>query len=172
MDGILSTPFPGQLFVGDPGDHLVHIHIGLRAAAGLEDGQRELIIVLAPADRLGRILDGIAQLYVQSVGAIDARGGLFDSSLRMDDLQRHPLMLGKGEVLQAALRLRPPVSLGGDFDGPDGIGFGACLGHCELLLCPPNPRKAQEVRPNRGCDTLWAGSCRRWTHRPNRLSAR
>ena len=38
--------------------HLVGVHVGRGAAAGLEDVDDELVVVLAVDDLLGRLLDG------------------------------------------------------------------------------------------------------------------
>jgi hypothetical protein len=129
MNRLLAAARARQRFIGDPGDHFVDVHIGLRAAARLENGQRELVVILACPDRGGGTLDRLGERCPQPVLAVDPRSRLFHRGLRVDDLDRHALVRGEGEVGQAALRLRAPIGVGRDFDGADGIGFGARLGH-------------------------------------------
>ena len=42
---------------GEVADHLIDVHVRLRATAGLPDAQRELIVVLACLDRLTGLFD-------------------------------------------------------------------------------------------------------------------
>ena len=46
-------------FVGAVGDHLVDVHVGLGAGAGLPDHQREVIVELAVDHLLRRLDDGV-----------------------------------------------------------------------------------------------------------------
>ncbi len=129
MDRLLPAARTGEPFVRDPCDHLVDVHVRLGAAAGLEDGQRELFVIVALADCRCGGFDGVGQLPVQPVLAIDARGGLFHRGLCMDDLDRHALVSGEWEVFQTALRLRPPIGAARHIDRSDGVGFGSRVGH-------------------------------------------
>ena len=54
-----------ELLVGDPGDHLVGVHVRRGAAAGLEDVDDELVVVLAVGDRLRGLDDRLAELGVE-----------------------------------------------------------------------------------------------------------
>ncbi len=51
MDLPLHSALAAQQFAGAVGDHLVHVHVGLRTAAGLPDDQRKLGVV-SPGDHL------------------------------------------------------------------------------------------------------------------------
>ena len=51
-----------ELLVGDARDHLVGVHVGRGAAAGLEDVEDELVVVLALGDRLRGLDDRRAEL--------------------------------------------------------------------------------------------------------------
>src|SRR5206468_10071536 len=77
-----------------------------------------------------RLLDDFGDLGVEAANAgVDPRRRLFDETERMDDLERHLLLLAEGKVLDRALGLRPPISVGGNFDRPEAVGFGAGVGH-------------------------------------------
>ena len=129
MDRALAATRARQLLVGDTRDHFVDVHIGLRAAAGLEDGQGEFLVELARADRGRGIFDRGDDRCIEPVLAVGPCRGLLHCGLAVNDTQRHLLVRGKGEVLQAALRLRAPICRAGNFDRSDGIGFGARLAH-------------------------------------------
>ena len=47
MNGLLGAEFAAENLVGAIGDHLVQIHVRLRAGAGLPDHQRKMIIEAA-----------------------------------------------------------------------------------------------------------------------------
>ncbi len=56
MHRLLGAEFAAQHFIGAIGDHLVEVHVGLGAGAGLPDHQRKMIIELA-VDHLARGAD-------------------------------------------------------------------------------------------------------------------
>ncbi|MNJ54621.1 hypothetical protein D3C77_500700 [compost metagenome] len=115
-------------FVGASGDHLVDVHVALRAAAGLPDHQRELVVVLAGQHFVGGLLDQPGHLGGQLADAvIDPRGGFLDQRQGMQHRQRHAF-LANGEIDQRALGLRAPVGIVRDFHGAQAIGFGAAHG--------------------------------------------
>ena len=113
-----------ERFVGEAGDHLVGVHVRLRAAAGLPDDERELVVVLAVHHGL-RGGDDRVGLFVAQRGAVHARGGELHQRERVDDLDRHPFARAEREILDAALGLRAPIGVGGHFDRADRVGFGA-----------------------------------------------
>ena len=90
------------------GQHLVHVHIGLRAGAGLPHHQREVRIELAVERLVGGLDDGRALFLVEHAQRhIGQRGGLFHLHLRHHHRMRHGLA-GEMKVMQAALGLRAP----------------------------------------------------------------
>ena len=107
-----AAPRAGEL-VGAVGDDLVGVHVALRAAAGLEDDQRELGVERAvhdlgggARDELGLVLRQPAELLV------GPRRRQLEHAERPD----HPaapaeVLRADGEVLERALRLRAPVVL-------------------------------------------------------------
>ncbi len=73
MDRRLPAARAGQHLVGAPGNDLVDVHVGLGAAAGLPDNERELLVELAGGD-LGRSgLDGVGDLAIKAVLAVHSR---------------------------------------------------------------------------------------------------
>ena len=149
MDRRLVAARAAQSFAGDIRDHLVRVHVRLRARSGLPHGEGELRVQLACGHGLRRILDRIGEHRVEHTElAIGARRRLFDDAERMDDLVRH-LFLADREVLEAALGLRPPEAVGGHFDRAHAVGFGAGCGHCASFLvssCPINASHPIAVR--------------------------
>jgi len=57
------------------GDHLVQIHVGLRAGAGLPHHQREVIVQLAVDHLLGRLHDGAGALAIEEPERLIDLGG-------------------------------------------------------------------------------------------------
>src|SRR5437764_12210050 len=102
-------------------EHLVHVHVRLRAAARLPHRQRELAVVLA-GDHLVRRLDDRLRLF--RIERLEVEVHLRCRPLhlreRPDQLRRH--LLGADlEVRQRPLRLRSPQPVGGNLDGSEGV---------------------------------------------------
>ena len=57
MNRLLRSQFAARQFDGAVGDDLVDVHVGLGAAAGLPDTQRELVVEFAGDDFVGRLHD-------------------------------------------------------------------------------------------------------------------
>ncbi|MNZ94878.1 hypothetical protein D3C78_1139960 [compost metagenome] len=117
-----------QQFAGAVGQHLVDVHIGLGARAGLPDHQRELLLVAAGDHFVGGLHDGPGLGGVEQAQLlVDNRRGALDLGQRVDQLAR--LALARNiEVLQRALRLRAPQSIGRHRDGAESVTFlSACL---------------------------------------------
>ena len=129
MDRALAAARAGQLFIGIARDHFIDVHVGLGAAARLPDDERELIVERARYDGLRGVLDPLHDLRVQAMFRIHPRRRLLHDSLRVDDADRHALGRAERKILDTPLGLRTPIGGGGDFDGPDAVGFGARVGH-------------------------------------------
>ncbi len=125
MDRRFAAARAGHRFVGDSRDHLVDVHVGLGARSGLPDDQREMIVIVARGHRGGGRLDRIRQVGVEAMRAIHPRGRLLHDGERVDDADRHPLALPEREILDRALRLSAPISVGGNFDRAEAVGFDA-----------------------------------------------
>ena len=92
-------------------DHLVDVHVGLRAAAGLPDAQREVVVELAGDDLVGglrRCRSAFSAASLPEV-AVDERGGLLEDGHAADDRARHAVGADR-EVVQRALRSARPSS--------------------------------------------------------------
>src|SRR5579859_1864270 len=57
MNGFLAAHRAAGDFDGAVGDHFVDVHVGLRAAAGLPDAQREVLVELSGNDFIGGLDD-------------------------------------------------------------------------------------------------------------------
>ena len=94
--------------IGGVGDHLVDVHIGLGAGAGLPHQQRKMLIQLAVGDVLRHRGDRFGAPGIEAAEiAIDLRRGALDQAERAHDLDRHAFD-ADAEVVQRALGLRAP----------------------------------------------------------------
>ena len=59
MNGFLGAHLAARDLDGAVGDDFVDVHVGLRAAAGLPDAQRKMIVKLAGNDFVGGLRDEI-----------------------------------------------------------------------------------------------------------------
>ena len=126
VDRRLAAERRAQDLVGAVRDHLVGVHVGLGAGAGLPDHQREVLGELA--------VDHLLRRRARSASA--RRGSSTPSSrltraaarLTMPSARtsgrRHGLAADP-EVLQAALGLRAPVAVGRHLDRAEGVGLDA-----------------------------------------------
>ena len=130
MNRLLRSHFAAGDFDGAVGDDLVHVHVGLGAAAGLPDAQRELVVELAGDDFVGGLHDQLgfvggklAQILIHQ------RAGFFEHAKGADQLRRHGVAANV-EMQQGTLRLRAPVNIRRDFDLSHAVGFdaGLCFG--------------------------------------------
>ncbi len=65
-----------EQLAGPVGQHLVEVHVGLGAGAGLPDPQRELLIMLAAQDLVGGAHDGLRRAGGQQpLGVVDPGTG-------------------------------------------------------------------------------------------------
>ena len=96
---------------GEVGDHLVGVHVRGGAGAGLEDIDRELVVVLALGDCGARRGDPLGQLGVEEaqLGVGLRRCGL-DAAEPADHRHRHPLARDR-EVVDGLGRLAAPELL-------------------------------------------------------------
>jgi hypothetical protein len=93
---------------GEARDHLVRVHVRRGAGAGLEDVDRELVVVLSLRDGVARARDPLGELGVQVAELrIDASRGGLDAAQPVDD-RSGDRMPGDLEVLDRLARLAPP----------------------------------------------------------------
>ncbi len=97
MDNASNAALAAKQFGRAIGQHLVHVHVALRAGTGLPDRQRKLQLMLAKQHFLGRC-DNCRRLVCrqQAQIAIDPRAGRLDGGQRAHDFLGHALT-GDGE---------------------------------------------------------------------------
>ena len=123
MDRRLVAASSAERFVGEVGDHLVHIHVRLRARTGLPDFEREFAVVFARRNLRRRGGDRLRQRPAQQTEfRIGQRGGMLDEAERVNDGARHEFFADR-KVFQRALRLRAPQPVGGHIDRAETVGF-------------------------------------------------
>ena len=93
-------------------DHLVGVHVGAGAGAGLKHVDRELRVVAAVGHlRAAASMAAGERAGKQSESRVGRRGGLLDQRQRRDEAARH-VQAADREVLDRALRLRAPQRVG------------------------------------------------------------
>ena len=113
------------------GDHLVHVHVELRAAARHPHVQRKHIVMLAGEDLVADLNDQLVALVVEPLaGMVGVGGGFLQDGVGGDHLARDQI-LADAEVLERALGLRAPELVGGNLDFAEAVGFLAYP--CRLL---------------------------------------
>ena len=89
MNRLLGAHFTAQHLDCAVGDHLVGVHVGLCARAGLPDDKREVLVQLAVDYLLRRRDDGVTDGRVQLAERhVCACGCLLDDAERANDRQR------------------------------------------------------------------------------------
>ena len=126
--GFLAAELAAEQLVGAVGDDLVEVHVALGARAGLPHDKREMIVELA-LDHLARGADdGVgAALVEQAELEVGLCGRKLDDAERMHERDRHAVD-ADAEILARAFGLRPPIAIGGDFDGTETVGLDAGRG--------------------------------------------
>ena len=96
---------------GEVGEHLVGVHVGGGAGAGLEDVDRELVVVFAGGDRVAGGGDPFGQRFVELAElAVDQRRGGLQPAQPADDGNGNPLA-GNGKVVDGLGGLATPELL-------------------------------------------------------------
>ncbi|EAU43488.1 hypothetical protein R2601_23383 [Salipiger bermudensis HTCC2601] len=133
VDGLFRAHLAAQHLDGTVRDHLVGVHVRLGARAGLPDNEREVVVELAVDHLAGGGDDGVGDLGLhRAVGFVGHGAGLLHHAERADD--RHRLLFpADREVHDRALGLRAPVLVCGNLERAEAVGFGAGLGHGNLL---------------------------------------
>ena len=89
-------------------DHLVHVHVELRAAAGHPDVQGKHVVMLAGENFVADLDDQSVGLVSQPLAGVVGNGSrLFEDGIGRDHLTRDQI-LADAEMLERALRLRSP----------------------------------------------------------------
>ena len=136
VDGFLAAHFAAEDLDGAVGDDFVGVHVGLRAGAGLEDGEGELLDELQVGYFFRCLLYSSADFGIEAIFHVYCCCSSFQDPECSDHTLRHPFLREVDvEVSQGPLRLRSPVLVRFDLDGPEGVGFCACAGHSDGLIC-------------------------------------
>jgi len=116
MDGLLAAQFAAGDFNGAIGDDLVHVHVGLRAAAVCQTRRGKCSLsfpsMTSSAARMMRLHFSCGSL---PKSWFNKRGGFFEDAEGADELGRHQVF-ADGEVDERAGGLRAVVAVRGDFD--------------------------------------------------------
>ncbi len=173
VNGLLAAHFAAGDFDGAIRDHLVDVHVGLRAAAGLVDAQRKMVVELAGDDFVGGLRDerGLFGRKLAEI-LIYERGGFLEDAEGANELGRHGVFADV-EVNERAGGLRAVVAVGGDFDLAHRVGFSAGragvddgnVGHEKLLGCECSAKFSRK-------DNAEAPSCRRLAERASSILGR
>src|SRR5262249_48677641 len=123
MHWTLAATRPARELYGAVRDHLVHVHVGRRPGAGLEDDERELaveaagdVVVRGPDDQPRDVHGQRAELRVHD------RGGALHEPERADQRRTpHEAFTPDRKMLAGTLRLRAPISCGLDPDLPERV---------------------------------------------------
>ena len=144
MNRLFRAELPAENLNGAVRDHFVHVHVGLRARASLEDDQREVVVQLASNDLerkesarlmpsresithlISSLADCISNLLVQAVCLVDGSSRLLEHTESFNQRSGHAFLRAANvKVLQRSLRLRAPVLVGGHFQVAESVSFGA-----------------------------------------------
>ena len=86
------TPFAAEQLARAVGEHLVHVHVGLRTAAGLPNHKGKLAIVLAREHFVRRRCDSVRLVGVErSEIEVHKRSRLLHQCQRVEESGRHVL---------------------------------------------------------------------------------
>src|ERR1700733_14152689 len=87
------------------GNHFIHVHVELRAAASHPDMQRKHVLILAREDLVARLNNESVLLVVQPTASmIGIGGGFLQSRICCDHLARNQI-LSYAEMFKRPLRL-------------------------------------------------------------------
>ena len=125
MHGLLGAPLAAEHFIGAGRDHLVRVHVGLGAGAGLPDHQRKVIVELAVDHLLRGAGDGARAAGIERAEAVVDLGGRALHDAQCADQRNRHALVADPEIAARAFGLRAPQALGGDLDRAEGVGFGA-----------------------------------------------
>ena len=135
MNRALPAARSGGALIGDGGDHLIHVHVALRARAGLPGREGELAVGAAARHNARRLDDELRLIGgEESEFGVDACRSTLNGGKGVDHLKGHAVV-ANGEEVQGAGRLGAPVLIGWDLDLTERVALRArllCVAHYRL----------------------------------------
>ena len=123
MHGRLAADLPAEQLDGPVRQHLVDVHVRLRARPGLPDIERKVLVELAGDRLVGGAHDRVRLPLREPPGrGVDQRRRLLDIAVGVIDALRHAIVADR-EMHKAALGLRAPVAVGRHVDAAHGVGL-------------------------------------------------
>jgi len=114
------------------GNHLVHVHVELRAAAGHPYVQREHVVVLTRQDLVADLENQFEGSVVQPApGMVSGCRRALEGRVRRDHFSRDQVP-AYAEMLERTLGLSAPQPIGGNTDLPETVRL--CAELCHVLL--------------------------------------
>ncbi len=114
IDVVVGVHRATQNFAGQMGDHLVGIHVAAGARSGLEDVDREMVVVVAVGNLLRGLDDGGSNVVVQQAEPrVGLRCGGLDQAQRADEGARQA-QAADGKIIHGPLGLGAPQCVGGN----------------------------------------------------------
>src|SRR5262249_51710089 len=121
----LGAEFAAEKLIGAVGDHLIEVHVALRARAGLPHHQWKMIVELAVDHLTCRARNGAGAARIeQAEFVVGFSRGKLDDAKRMHDLDRHAVR-ADAEIPPGTLGLRAPIAVGGPLDRAKTVGLEA-----------------------------------------------
>ena len=122
-------------FIAAIGDDLVKVHVGLGAATRLPNGKGEIVFEFALQNFIRGADDQTRLLFIQKPKrVIGYSASLFYDGKSVKDALRH-FFLPDFKVFKTALRLRPPITVGGHLNLTHTVAFGSKLHFRTLVPC-------------------------------------
>jgi hypothetical protein len=129
MDRLLRSQRRAGDLAAAVGDHLVDVHVELRAGAGHPDVQGEHVVVLARQDLVADLDDQPMHLVVEPLaGMVGVGRRLLEDGVAGDHLARDKI-LADAEMLERTLGLRTPQLVGRHAHFTEAVGLLAYVCH-------------------------------------------
>src|SRR6266403_684296 len=129
MNWRLTSKLRARELAASVGDHLIHVHVKLCAAARHPDVQGKHVFMTAAKDLITGLNDQLVVLVVEPLaGIVSIGGGFLQNGVRANHLARHQI-LTDAEVLKRALCLGAPELISWNVDCAEAISFPANICH-------------------------------------------
>ncbi len=173
---MLAAKLHAEKLAATVADDLVHVHVELRAAASHPYMQRKHVAVLSGQNLVAGLNDQIVDFSLEaSIRAVCPRRRLFQKGQGADHFNRHDVF-ADAEMLNRALRLRPPQLVRRHLDVAEAVGFDSNGIHSALQIVKPvrepgEPWPRQHYGPAKTRAPSRTNACRNEGSRPLPMSA-